>query len=221
MAEYSLKIHKAILWVSLYFGIMLFYTFLDITIWRKIFPEYSRLVHIITIIICVFGFILLLRTTGYRIRILSNITFTGVLWAIGCAILFYGVLDNCLDPFLERIFPASEQQYQDTISRLIKSPVTSFLQICMIAPVIEEILMRGFILRGLTPIYGSKVALLVSTILFALLHFNTVQTLSAFICGSVLGLLYIKTNSIFCCMIAHSGYNLMSYAIMIYPYTGR
>ena len=35
----------------------------------------------------------------------------------------------------------------------------------------------------------------------------------------LLGLLYLKTNSVFCCMIVHSGYNLISYVVMIYPQT--
>lgn len=38
-----------------------------------------------------------------------------------------------------------------------------------------------------------------------------------FVCGIVLGLLYIRTNSVFCCTIAHGGYNLISYVVMIYP----
>lgn len=103
------------------------------------------------------------------------------------------------------------------IQSLITSPVTSLIQVCVLAPIIEEILMRGVVLGGLKNTYGSLVSLLISATLFALLHFNMVQTLSAFVCGVVLGLLYIKTSSIFCCMLAHCGYNLISYIAMIYP----
>lgn len=103
----------------------------------------------------------------------------------------------------------------------MKAPVMSFLQVCIIAPVIEEILMRGFVLDGLKNKYGVGVALLLSALLFAILHFNMVQTLSAFVCGIILGLLYLKTNSIPCCIIAHCGYNLVSYVTTIYPYLGK
>lgn len=78
--------------------------------------------------------------------------------------------------------------------------------------------MRGVVLGGLKNSYGTVTALLISAMLFACLHFNMVQTLSAFVCGIVLGLLYIKTSSIFCCMIAHGGYNLISYIMMVYLY---
>ncbi|WP_291579730.1 CPBP family intramembrane glutamic endopeptidase [Clostridium sp. UBA6640] len=221
MKNYNLKISTAFLWVAIYFGFMFFYTFLDVTIWRKISPDFSSWLNIITIALCVCGFIILLKKTGYELQILSNTTITGILLAIGCFVLFFLLLDNCLDPIFESIFPASEQAYQESIQTLIKSPITSLLQVCIIAPVIEEILMRGFILDGLKDTYGVRVALIVSAILFALLHFNMVQTLSAFVCGLILGLLYLKTKSILCCIIAHCGYNVISYITMIYPYIDK
>lgn len=221
MIEDKLKIGKAILWVAIYFGIMLFYTFLDVAVWRKCFPKYSNWLNIMTIMICVCGFIALLKRAGYQVQFLSNITPVDIFLAIGCSILFFLLLDNCLDPIFESIFPQSEQDYQEMIQSLIKSPVTSLLQVCIIAPVIEEILMRGFVLGGLKNAYGFITALICSSLLFALLHFNMVQTLSAFVCGIILGLLYIKTNSIFCCITAHCGYNLISYITMIYPYINK
>jgi len=214
----DLKISSSIFWVAKYFAVMLFYTFLDIKVWRNVFPNFSGWLNVFTIVICVHSFLVLLKKAGYQIQILSNISLSGILFAIGCSVLFYLLLDCCLDPIFEKAFPASEQAYQETIDNLMKSPITSFLQICVIAPIIEEILMRGFILNGLRNTYGIAEALLISSLLFALLHFNMVQTLSAFICGVVLGLLYIKTNAVFCCIIGHCGYNILSYFTMIYPH---
>ena len=150
-------------------------------------------------------------------QLLSNISFVGMMLAIGCSFLFFLLLDRGLDPIFEGMFPQSEQDYQEMLESLIKSPLTSMIQVCVFAPIIEEILMRGVVLGGLKNSYGTVTALLISATLFALLHFNMVQTLSAFVCGIILGLLYIKTNSVFCCMIAHSGYNLICYVGMIYP----
>lgn len=53
MKEYNIKISTALLLVVSYFGIMLFYTFLDVAVWRKIFPEFSNTINIITIAICI------------------------------------------------------------------------------------------------------------------------------------------------------------------------
>lgn len=219
MKEYNIKIGTAFLLVLAYFGIMLFYTFLDVAVWRKVVPDFSNIINIVTIAICIGVFIVFLkRTTGYQVQLLSNISFVGMMLSIGCSILFFLLLDRGLDPIFEGMFPQSEQDYQEMIQSLIKSPMTSLIQVCILAPIIEEMLMRGVVLRGLKNSYGTVTALLISATLFACLHFNMVQTLSAFVCGIVLGLLYIKTSSIFCCMIAHGGYNLISYIMMVYLY---
>ena len=75
--------------------------------------------------------------------------------------------------------------------------------------------MRGFLLDGLRDGYGPTAALLISAVVFALLHFNAVQTLSALVCGIALGVLYLHTESILCCILAHSGYNVVSYFVML------
>ncbi len=214
----NLSIGSSVFWVAVYFGFMLFYTFLDVAIWRKAFPQFSNWLNMITIVICVCVFLVLLRKTGFHVQIFSNVTPLNILLAVGSSALLYLLLDNCLDPIFEKAFPASEQAYQETIQSLIGAPVTSFLQVCIIAPFIEEILMREFVLNGLKSTYGIAAALLISSVLFALLHFNMVQTISAFICGLILGLLYVKTGSVLCCMIGHCGYNMLSYFIMVYPH---
>ncbi len=123
MKEYNIKIGTAFLLVLAYFGIMLSYTFLDVT------------------------------TTGYQVQLLSNISFVGMMLAIGCSLLFFLLLDKGLDPIFEGIFSQSEQDYQEMIQSLIKSPMTSLIQVCVLAPVMEEILMRGVVLGGLKNVY--------------------------------------------------------------------
>lgn len=217
MTKNTLTISSAVLWSVAYFGIMLFYTFLDVAVWRTLFPQYAEWINLFVMILCGCGFLLFLAK-WYQVPVFSNITFAGLLLAAGCSVLFFLLLDHCLDPIFESIFPQSEEDYQETIQSLIHSPITSFLQVCIIAPVVEETLMRGVILGGLKNTYGSITALLVSSVLFAVLHFNMAQTLSAFMCGIVLGLLYLRTRSVFCCIIAHCGYNFISYLTTIYPY---
>lgn len=209
---------KGILWVLIWFGFMLLYTTLDVTVWRKIDPLYGKYLNLFFIIFCMVVFLFLLtKKNNFKIDLLVNISFQGILLALVCAGLFYFILDKGLDPIFEKIFPASEESYQQILQSLSLTPIISFLQVCILAPIIEEILMRGFLLGGLLLNYGKTVSLLISALLFALLHFNMVQTLSAFICGMVLGLLYLHTGSIFCCILAHIGYNLISYITMIVP----
>ena len=216
--EDGISIGDGVLWVLIWFGFMLLYTFLDVMVWRNIVPTYEKYLNVITIALSIVVFLsFLAEKVNFKDDLFRNISFPKILFAIGCAILLYFLLDKGLDPIFERIFPTSEESYQETLQTLSKAPIISLFQVCILAPIIEEILMRGYLLNGLTANYGSIIALLVSSLLFALLHFNMVQTLSSFICGIVLGLLYLQTETIFCCILTHAGYNLISYITTILP----
>lgn len=214
----GISIGAGVLWVLAWFGVMLFYTFLDVSVWRKRTPGHAKVLNVLSIALCMGGFISLLKSkSNFQIDLVGGISPEGIFLAIGCAAAMYFLLDKCLDPVFEGMLPGSEERYQETLGRLREAPVMSFIQVCILAPVMEEILMRGFLLGGLSVNYGSVTALLLSSALFALLHFNMVQTLSAFICGMVLGLLYIRTDSLICCIAAHAGYNMISYFTTVFP----
>lgn len=214
----GISIGKGILWVLVWFGFMFIYTALDIVIWRKIAPNYSRILNIITVALSmVVFFVLLERKENFKFNLLANVSIQGIVIAICCSILFYFLLDKGLDPIFESIFPSSKENYQQTIQSIISSPIVSLIDFCIFAPILEEFLMRGFILNGLYANYGIIVALLISSILFALLHFNIAQIIPSFICGIILGLIYLYTGSILSCIFAHMGYNFISYIMIILP----
>jgi len=214
----GISIGEGILWVLIWLGFMLLYTFLDIAVWRKLFPMKGKYLNFLSIVFCMAAYLTLLKEKRhFQIDLLGGTSPLGLLLAIGCGAALYFLLDQCLDPILERRFPASEESYQQTLQSLGKAPVMSFLQVCILAPLMEEILMRGFLLGGLSVTYGKGTALVISSLAFALLHFNMVQTLSALVCGVILGLLYLKTDSLLCCVITHMGYNLISYLTMVLP----
>lgn len=184
---------------------------LNRALWRPLNNDFTEWLNLVTVILfCVIFFIGYIKITGHTVAVFSNITLTGILFAVGCSVLFFLLLDNFLDPVIDKVFPVSAVDYQEALTSLLKSPATAFIRVCLFAPIAEEILMRGFILTGLRNKYGIVVALVVSTILFALLHFNFGHTLSAIVSGLIIGLLYIKTNSLFCCILAHSLYNSIS-----------
>lgn len=208
----GITVAEGALWVLAWFGVMLFYTLLDVAVWRKTAPRRARILNLLTVALCMGGFLVLLKTkTRFEPDLAYGVTLQGILLAIVCAAALYFLLDKFLDPIFEGMLPGSEKRYQETLRSLRQAPVISFIQVCILAPVMEELLMRGFLLGGLSASYGNVTALLVSSAFFALLHFNMVQTLSALISGIVLGLLYIHTGSVVCCIAAHAGYNMISY----------
>lgn len=82
-----------------------------------------------------------------------------------------------------------------------------FLYGCLAAPVVEEILFRGVILRGLMP-YGKRFAVVMSALFFGLFHGNIVQSPYAFAVGLVLGYTAVE-YSIFWAMVLHMVNNLV------------
>lgn len=67
----------------------------------------------------------------------------------------------------------------------------------------EEFLNRGIILRGLRDTFKDRTAIIISALLFGLMHANIEQTLYTFVGGIILALLTVKTRSIFPAMIIH------------------
>lgn len=185
----GISIGEGVLWVLVWFGVMLFYTLLDVAVWRKLAPGHAKLLNLISVAFCMGGFLLLLKTKcHFQFDMACGITLQGMILAAGCAAALYFLLDRFLDPIFEGMFPGGEERYQETLQHLSEAPVIGFIQVCILAPTMEEILMRGFLLGGLSANYGKVTALAISSAVFALLHFNMVQTLSALICGIVLGL---------------------------------
>lgn len=93
-------------------------------------------------------------------------------WITGLEFV-YSLFDRSLMPLLESVSGDS-----DTFSM--------FLYASLLAPIAEELLFRGYILRTLRP-YGKKFAVFGSAFLFGLFHGNLLQTPYAFLMGLLLG----------------------------------
>ena len=66
-----------------------------------------------------------------------------------------------------------------------------FLYASLLAPVSEELLFRGYVLRSLRP-YGKRFAIVGSALLFGLFHGNLLQLLNAFLMGLIMGYLTVE-----------------------------
>lgn len=82
-----------------------------------------------------------------------------------------------------------------------------FLYAGIAAPIAEEILFRGVVLRKLEP-YGKRFAIVISALLFGVFHGNLVQTPYAFLVGLVLGYVAVEHNIVWA-MVLHMANNLV------------
>ena len=92
--------------------------------------------------------------------------------------------------------------------------VLQFISVAIVPGICEEFLFRGMILSSLAP-YGKTGAVIVSALLFGFMHQNPFQMFYATAAGIVLGLMYLYTNSIWCCMITHILNNTLSLVMSV------
>ena len=82
------------------------------------------------------------------------------------------------------------------------SIIMYIISLSIIPPLVEEFAYRGIVLGSLRQ-YGDGFAILVSSVLFGLMHANFLQTPCTFIAGLILGFLTVRLNSILPAMIIH------------------
>ena len=108
----------------------------------------------------------------------------------------------------------SEAQVQ-MFEQIMGKPM-GYIAIGILAPIAEEMCFRGAILRKLLTMFPKRqhwIAIAVSAVLFALAHFNVVQSLHAFLIGLLLGWLYYRTDSILPGIVFHWINNTVAYVM--------
>lgn len=93
-----------------------------------------------------------------------------------------------------------------------------YLTIGLLAPVAEEIVFRGAILKTLLTKYRPWVAIALSALLFSVGHLNPAQMPHAFLIGLLLGWMFWRTGSILPGMAYHCANNSVAYVLYnVYP----
>ena len=96
------------------------------------------------------------------------------------------------------------EMFTEMMKELTGGPFwSSFLTVAIFAPIFEEWLCRGMVLRGLLTKMKPVWAIVISALFFAVIHANPWQALNAFLIGLVMGYVYYKTGSLLLTMIIH------------------
>ena len=90
--------------------------------------------------------------------------------------------------------------------------LSMFLYVGILAPITEELLFRGLVMRSFEP-YGKKMAIFVSAILFGLFHGNPIQTPYALLVGIVLGYVAMEYHVVWA--IALHMFNNLGFALLL------
>ncbi|ACU60302.1 CPBP family intramembrane glutamic endopeptidase [Chitinophaga pinensis] len=106
-----------------------------------------------------------------------------------------------------------EKMFED----LFKNDLFSIITIVIAAPLLEETLCRGIVLKGLLKRYPPRKAIIISALFFGLIHMNPWQALPAFCIGLFMGWLFYKTNSIIPGIIVHATNNGTAALFLFFP----
>lgn len=88
--------------------------------------------------------------------------------------------------------------------------ILTFISICILTPISEELLFRGYILDALNRLHGKWPAIIISSIIFGLVHFDPFTIGMATIGGAIYGWIRIRTGSLIPGIIAHAMWNTMA-----------
>ena len=96
------------------------------------------------------------------------------------------------------------EMFSDTMKQMLEGPLwSSFLVVAIFAPIFEEWMCRGMVLRGLLTKMKPAWAIVLSALFFAVIHMNPWQALNAFLIGLMMGYVYYKTGSLILTMVIH------------------
>jgi uncharacterized protein len=114
-------------------------------------------------------------------------------------------------------------EQQQAVETLEKSQgpelVVLVLGVALVAPVVEELLFRGLLLRSLARRWSSVAAVAVSAVTFAVVHLLDPSTLPVMapllLVGVIAGLRSVRTGDLSQAILLHGGFNLLSAVVLV------
>lgn len=141
----------------------------------------------------------------------------------GCYLVFTGLIISSIISSLINIETTNNQIA--IIENFNIAPFLLFLESVLAAPIIEEIIFRGIVFNKLSRKFSNKKAIIISSIIFAGLHFLITLTtgelndlpfiISYFVMSVIINIVYIKTNSLFGGIIAHMLNNIFAFLSLL------
>lgn len=157
------------------------------------------------------GFILIQRKTRGAAGNIINL-FSGkvnaplVLWGV-LLIFAVGVV---IEPLLT-VFP---DHYMKLLENMLGLGGWAILMSVVLAPILEETLFRGLIQGSIAQKYGPTAGILLSALIFGLMHGIPQQVINAFFVGIILGYIYYRTHSLITVILLHALNNGIAYLQM-------
>lgn len=137
------------------------------------------------------------KPTSIPWRLILIATAMGMIFSFGVSFVQFYILAQLIPDFLVDLL--SDGNVIDMSTTFTK--ILSVISACIFAPIMEEVIFRGFFLNRMAYKWGVKRAIIISSLIFG---FGHVDIIGAFLFGVVMSLLYIKTKSLWTNIIVHA-----------------
>jgi len=151
---------------------------------------------------------------GRKDQFVTYIRFKKIRLSDAGLILALGVFVNLLLTaglhYFTVIFPGTEQigQYEELMETVMGGGfLVTIITIVIVAPLFEEILIRGIIFNDFKKAVPVGVAIVIQALVFGAMHGNLIQGTYGFILGLLLGVVYLKYKSIWASILLHFAFN--------------
>jgi len=138
-----------------------------------------------------------------------------------CLAIIVGALATEFVNFLIYMWPSNTPEGLEEINRNLRQSrgnllITFLVAVCIIAPIMEEFIFRGVLWWALEKFISPNLVLVITSILFAIAHLDTLHIIAVFPLGVLFGYLRQKTGSIWPPMIAHATNNILASITLIF-----
>ncbi len=157
------------------------------------------------------------RDYGFQLRPWPDIPL-GILVGVASQYVLVPVAEAPLLPFVHHLSTCLGHPAL-SLTNHVYGPglVVLALLVCVGSPVVEELFFRGLLLRALLgklrrlgPRLGPAVSIVITALVFALVHFEALQFLGLAAFGVVLGLLAVRTGRLGSSIVAHMAFNAVT-----------
>lgn len=150
----------------------------------------------------------------FRDKVLRLKPFAMIIIA-SCGLYYLAIL---IAAVIAVVSPETMNDYNEMMDMALGgSQALAMLAAVILAPVNEECIMRGLILKNLQRFFPTPVVIMIQAVLFGIFHANWVQGLYVLPIGAALGYVAIKTRSVIPSIFMHLFYNTLSFAVVFLP----
>lgn len=179
----------------------------------KVFAVYA-LVQLITLT----TLFLVIRSYGFTLNSigLGALKAKHTLWALG-GLPIYFVISGVVTAIALQVLPEGLMQQQQELGFVANAGPLElaliFVALVVVTPLMEELLFRGFLLRGFWR-FGPIIASVVVSLLFALAHWQINVGIDVFILSLVLCYVRIKSDSLWPAILIHALKNFIAFYLL-------